>query len=389
MKQVLIFSVAYFPFVGGAEVAVREVTRRLGDMSDIEFHLVTVNLNGREKSYEKIDNVHVYRVGHGMFGKYIFPITGVSKAILLHKRFRFSAVWSIMASYGGIAALLFTTLRPKVKFILSLQEGDPVDHIKRRALPVYPFFWAIFKKVSVVHVISNYLAEVAKDFGVRVPIKVIPNGVDTALFGHKFSPTEIEDLKQRLGKIPGDRWLVTTSRLTFKNGIDTIIRTLPFLPENIILLILGEGELEVELKNLSEKLCVESRVIFLGIVSHAEMPKYLKICDVFVRPSRSEGLGNSFIEAMAAGLPIIGTNVGGIPDFLKDRETGLFCEVDNPMGLAADILTIIDSEELRLKIVHNGREFAIASYDWQNIAEQMNRKGFAPVFASSSVSEKT
>ncbi len=386
MKRIIIFSVAYYPFVGGAEIAVREIARRI---TGVEFHLVTVNLNGKEKAYEKIDDVHVYRVGRALgaigeatgwkIAKYFFPILGTLKALRLHHRLHFSAAWSIMAEYAGFATLFFTFLKPQVKFILTLQEGDPIEHLKRRAWIAHPLFLMIFKRANVIQTISNFLAGMARDFGATAPIHVIQNGVDTGLFAREYSVDEIENLKQTVGKILGDRWLVTTSRLVVKNGVDTVIRALPLLPENVSLLVLGEGELEGELKNLAFNLEVEKRVVFLGFISHEDMPKYLKVADVFVRPSRSEGLGNSFIEAMAAGLPVIATNVGGIPDFLTHGETGLFCEVDNHVSLASSVMTLLEDADLRSKVITKGRELAISEYNWENIAKDMEIKIFSKV----------
>jgi glycosyltransferase involved in cell wall biosynthesis len=100
---------------------------------------------------------------------------------------------------------------------------------------------------------------------------------------------------------------------------------------------------------------LEDRVKFLGYVPHKDMPKYLQIADIFIRPSLSEGLGNSFLEAMSAGLPIIGTPVGGILDFLVDRETGLFCEVANPKSIVEKVTALMTDIELRNKIIKNGK----------------------------------
>ena len=95
----------------------------------------------------------------------------------------------------------------------------------------------------------------------------------------------------------------------------------------------------------------------------------MKISDVFVRSSRSEGLGSSFLEAMSAGVPVIGTRVGGIPDFLKDRETGLFCKTDNPVDLSKQISRILTDEELRAKVIKNGRSLVVENYDWDKITK--------------------
>jgi glycosyltransferase involved in cell wall biosynthesis len=101
------------------------------------------------------------------------------------------------------------------------------------------------------------------------------------------------------------------------------------------------------------------------------MPPYLQISDIFVRPSLSEGLGNSFLEAMAAGLPVIATPVGGIPDFLKDGETGLFCEVDNPQSIAQKVEKLLKDRESRDYIVRHASEMIREKYQWSMIAKKM------------------
>ena len=119
-------------------------------------------------------------------------------------------------------------------------------------------------------------------------------------------------------------------------------------------------------------------VVFLGHIDPEVVYTYLSNADIFVRPSRSEGLGSSFLEAMGAGLPIIGTAVGGIPDFLKDltevgedKATGLFAKVNDPKDLADKIRTLINDENLSQKIAWNGKNLAIKEYSWDNIAGKM------------------
>jgi len=86
---------------------------------------------------------------------------------------------------------------------------------------------------------------------------------------------------------------------------------------NLKLLIVGDGPQREELFNLADELGVKDKVEFAGTIPNQDIYKYLAASFVFVRPSLSEGLGTAFLEAMAAGLPIVGTPVGGIPDFLK------------------------------------------------------------------------
>ena len=156
-----------------------------------------------------------------------------------------------------------------------------------------------------------------------------------------------------------------------KNAVGDIVEALKYLPENIKLLILGDGPLKNNYELLVARYGLQNRVSFLGHIGHEELPKYLKISDVFIRPSLSEGLGNVFLEAMAAGVPVIATPVGGIPDFLKDGETGLFCNVRDPESIAEKVKIYLENDELREKITANAKEMVEQNYDWNLIAEKM------------------
>jgi len=371
-KRILIFSLVYYPrFVAGAEVAVKEITDRIAP-SEIEFDMITLN-GGDEPATEKIGNVTVHRLFRkvGMFQKLMFPFTAFSAATILHRRRKYDATWSIMANFAGFAALFFKLTHPSVSFILTLQEGDPFDHIKKRVGILYPVFKMIFRKADQISALSKYLADWAKAMGAKCPVTVIPNGVDYNMFSRENTAEESQTIKSALGKKENDVFLITTSRLVAKNAAGDIIRALQYLASNVKFLVVGQGEEDAMLKDLAKRLKLTSRVIFLGFVPHAEMIKYLHISDIFVRPSLSEGLGNSFPEAMAAGLPVIATPVGGILDFLVDGETGLFCEVKNPRSIAQKVEKLIKDRESREYIVSNARKMVEEKYQWREISERM------------------
>jgi glycosyltransferase involved in cell wall biosynthesis len=164
--------------------------------------------------------------------------------------------------------------------------------------------------------------------------------------------------------------VITTSRLVEKNGIDTLIRACALLPEKFQLMIVGGGPLGGSLKALAAKLGIAHRVAFIGSVPPESVPGYLRAADVFVRASRSEGLGSSFLEAMAAGLPIVGTPVGGIVDFLRDGETGLMAPPDDSVGLAEKIAKLDADGALKEKLIARGRSLVQEKYDWDTIAHK-------------------
>jgi len=118
---------------------------------------------------------------------------------------------------------------------------------------------------------------------------------------------------------------------------------------------------------------IGGRIRFIGHVPHDKLPGFLKKADIFIRPSLSEGLGTSFLEAMAMGLPVIGTRVGGITDFLKDNETGFFCEVRNPSSIARVVREILSRDNIAkvAQITQNARELIQTKYTWSKISEEI------------------
>ena len=381
MKNVAIFSLAYTPFVGGAELAIKEITDRLP--SDFKFICFTKKFDKKWKDRERLGNVSVVRLGlggtktkdyyGGPWGKIIYVIRAWRMAEAMHKKEPFSAVWGMMAAYGGMAAMMFKIRHPRIPFLLTLQEGDSEEHILRRVSVFYPLWKLIFKKADYIQAISNFLAEFAERHGARCPVEIVPNGV--AVSGIKGVVAK---------RKKGEKIIITTSRLVYKNGIDTLIRAIAELRDgqmkDVVCNILGTGPDEAKLKKLVKDLYLEGFVNFLGHVPPSEVEKHLKSADVFVRVSRSEGLGNSFLEAMAAGLPVIGTKVGGIPDFLRDpamvgltHATGLFARVDNPKDLALKILLLFGNDELKKHIIRNGKALVLKNYTWETIARRMEK----------------
>ena len=367
-KRVLIFSTAYFPLVGGAEVAMKEITDRL---PDFEFHLVCAKIQRDLSSSERIGNVYVHRVGFGHpIDKYVLPVLGPMRAFFSLRSQRPNVVWSLMASYGGFAGLIYATFFRKVHFLLTLQEGDPLEHYEKRVGKLSFAHKAIFKRADSVQAISRFLGSWATSMGFRGAPSIIPNGVTVSLFAKLISEGNRNAIRQNWGVGEHEKVLITTSRLSLKNGVDDVIRSLPLLPDGWKFVIVGDGEDRAMLEDLTHELGVWDRVRFVGLCAHSDLPELLQSADVFIRPSLSEGLGNSFLEAMTAGLPVIGTPVGGIPDFLLDGQTGIFCEVRNPESIARAVQRLEDSA-LREKIIQNGKLLVYEKYDWDRIAQHM------------------
>ena len=369
MKRVLIFSLAYYPHVGGAEVAVKEITDRI---LDIEFHMVTMNFGGEAKE-EKIGNVFVHRVGSGSsyLQKILFIPRAAATAARLHRAHHFDVFWAMM-SYMLFPIVLLRWRGIRVPYLLTLQEGDPFSHMFSRwfILPFRPLLSVGFKNASAVQTISTYLTQWANRMGYQGLTLIIPNGVDVARFAN--------GQHQVLAKSAERTTLVTTSRLVHKNAIDDVIRALALLPDSIHFSIYGIGPDEMMLKALAKKLGVEHRVTFKGHIDQSELPRALGECDIFVRPSRSEGMGISFIEAMAVGLPVIATQEGGIADFLFDTKrnpdketTGWAVDRDSPKQIAEAVKDILANPSQAARVAVTAKKLVAEKYDWNLIAGRM------------------
>jgi glycosyltransferase involved in cell wall biosynthesis len=373
VKKVLIFSLAYYPYVGGAEVAIKEITDRL---VDIEFHMVTMRFSVSDAKEEHVGNVLVHRIGGGSskLHKFLFQFRAAWVAHKLHKKHSYSATWAMMAHATGVPAALFKTWHKDVPYILNLQEGDPISHIEKTMMPLWPLFVQAFRKADMVQVLSTYLAEWARARGFKGQIEIIPNGVDVRRFvGDPVAHDRVV--------------LITTSRLVHKNAVDDVIKALPLLPTLVQFKILGMGPEEKKLKELTQKLKVENRVEFLGHIDHAHLPQELHQTDIFIRPSRSEGFGASFVEAMAAGLPVIATQEGGIADFLFDAKrnpdvppTGFAVDKNSPEQIAEAIKTILAHPEQVAEVIKNAQAMVREKYDWDIVARSMRGRVFDKLF---------
>jgi len=402
-KRVLIFSLTYHPYVGGAELAIKEITDRM-PASEYEFDMLTLRFDKNLPKVERVGNVTVYRIGLASdtpeisdrripliakLAKILFPFTAFFKARALHKREAYDMTWAMMANYAGFGALLFKYAYPRIPYFLELQDGNTLEQVKARQ-PILLLLWPLYKRVYLkadfIKVISSFIEKLAKNIGFTGHIAIIPNAVDVAKFS-ALVPKETEvELKSKFGKKLGDVFLFTASRLVLSRGVEDVIRALAFLPPHVKLLVAGTGDDQKKLEKIAHDTGVGNRVIFAGHIDHAKLPAYYKVSDIFVRPSIVEGFGSSFVEAFASGIPVVATPVGGIPDFLSDPErnsdkpaTGLFCEPKNPESIARKVTRYMKEPSLVAEVVQNAKALAEKKYDWDIVAKDMQKKIFGPL----------
>lgn len=173
-------------------------------------------------------------------------------------------------------------------------------------------------------------------------VQYIPGiGVDTA----KFRDAEKKELRQEFNLPENSFLMLTVAELYPRKNHKTAIAAMEKLKAYPIYYILfGNGILEDELKSQCERLGVSDKVIFAGY--RRDVPAVMKCCNLFLFPSKREGLGLGGIEAMASGLPVVSSNINGILDYMESGKTGLMCDPDDADAFASAILQLYQNPEL-------------------------------------------
>lgn len=196
------------------------------------------------------------------------------------------------------------------------------------------------------------------------PLYITPFGVDTTL----FSPVDRVDKTQHVT-------IGVIKTLEKIYGIDILIEAFSLLCQkysNIKLLIIGNGSELSSLQQQLKMLQIVDKVDILPAISHHLVPGYLAKIDIFVMPSRQESFGVAVLEASACGLPIVASNVGGLPEVIEDSVTGFLVPPDRPQDLAKKISQLIESPGLRKSMGQQGRNFVEKHYKWSDSVEKMS-----------------
>lgn len=250
--------------------------------------------------------------------------------------------------YGGVAAKLRGARLVSTKHNDDPFRRGPFRHVERQLLRMADRIVAI--------------TDALRDFTVQQS-GADESKVQTIHYG-------LDGLPDAWGDNPADdvpagaRILVSTSRLTAQKGIDVAIRALPALPEDTVLVVLGEGEERRRLEALARDLDVERRVFLLGRVP--DVAAWLRRGTVYVHPARWEGFGLGVLEAMHAGLPVVATRASSLPELVVDRVTGRLVPVDDPDALAAAIANALDEPALGAA----GRERALSKFSVARMADR-------------------
>ncbi|MFH1778185.1 MAG: glycosyltransferase family 4 protein [Candidatus Omnitrophota bacterium] len=226
-----------------------------------------------------------------------------------------------------------------------------------------------------VFAISNAVREhLVNDFKIKKEkVKLITNGVDVEKFSREFNRDEIGQNKEQISIDRRARFVVgIIARLSSVKGHKYLLEAAAIILSKIndvYFLIIGDGEEKYNLIQQTKNLRIEKNVVFLPTLFNTLEP--LKVMDVFVLPSLQEGLGLAAMEASAAGVPVVASNVGGIYSIIKDGKTGFLVEPRNPEILAEKIMLLLNDEKLRQSFAESGKQFMREKFSLKEMSDNV------------------
>ena len=342
--------------------------------SKYEFHVIYVMFPSSVEDVKLISkscNLHAIRYPYktyslaetGAFQSLAFTPLFVNMLVQIRrviKRYNIDLIQAHWAIPAGFLACLVSAQIP----VITTLRGSDINKFGKRQVFKYPAKYAL-KRATKIIALSNDLKEEAIKLGARDDkIWVIPGGVDT----DKFKPQNKNEARVKL-QLPEELLILFVGVLTKNKRIDRLIRVTAKLSRdfNLQVLILGDGPERANLENLARYLGLEN-IIFKGWVSPNDMPLYMAASDVLVLPSESEGLPGCVQEAMACGISIVASNVGGLPDLITNGVNGYL--VDNEAEMEERLRLLMSSPELRNKMGANAREFARQNLSIDKVVNQ-------------------
>jgi glycosyltransferase involved in cell wall biosynthesis len=384
--RICLLAEAFYPIVGGAETHSKLLTRELVDRGH-EIVVVTRRVDSSFSKFDRIEGADVHRVppsGYPRLGKYLM-IPAAANA-LYRLRHDYDLIYVCGLRVLGVVGVAMAKLLNKSCVLRSESEGElagafvRTDFVRRHPVLDGVLTRGIQLRNQVLMgtdcfiSISTAITEEYLDVGVdQNKIIAIPNGVDTERF-HPSSDSEANRLRSKLG-LP-EKWLLTyTGKLNRGKGLTVLLeawRELIARTQALHLVLVGSGSgqylsCEDELRTYVCEHGLEQYVTFTGYVENVE--DYLRASDACVLPSKSEAFGLSLCEAMACGLPSIGTTVGGVPDFVTDGENGILIAPGDSSALTDAIWQLYSDGEESRKLGENARKTVQQKFSMRVIAE--------------------
>ncbi len=346
-KKIVLISAFLRPLRSGAEAMVEEVSVRLHDHYTIV--IVTARMQRKLPKEDLLDGVvRVRRVGVGIFfiDKWLFPIF----AFFAVRREKPDLIHAVLESFAGFTLTLCKLFLRKPKRLLTLQSTN-----------TKLFLRSIHRSAHAITGISSVLLLRARQFG-RDDVIYIPNGIDLPAL--QASCTRFQRVRGRI---------LFVGRLEHVKGVDTLLLAFSELTDTTLTLtIVGDGSERDALQKQAQQLRIADRTEFLGKLTPLKVYDQYASAEIFVGLSRSEALGNVFLEAQAAGCAVVASNVGGIPEIVKDQVTGILVPPEDPDMAAQAIHQLLTNVPLRTSLTAAAQEH-VKVFDWRLIAERYKK----------------
>lgn len=374
--KVLMPILHYPPVIGGFEVFSQSIAQGISKTEDIFVitSKVVNTLKKEEKNKLRIFRTSLWTLKDLSYSKPWYIVTAMFwiliKSFKLIKKEKIDLIHS-QGFLSGILGYILNKLT-KISYIITIQSADFSVYHPRLNIKFIKWIYqkvekAIFENAILCHAVSNYLEKHFKKYKVKKTI-VIPNGVSE----DKFKPDlNKRKTRKKLG-FDTENLIVCVSRLEHKNGTHDLVEAGKYLKNiDCKIIICGHGSDRKKLEKIINKFKLKDKILLLGDILHKDLPRYVACGDIFIRPSLAEGFGIVFLEAMAAELAVIATPVGGIPDFLYNKKTGLFCKPSNPKDIAEKIKILIKDKELKNKLIKNAKKMIKQVYNWDIISKKL------------------
>lgn len=389
MTGICILTETFHPVTGGGEtqaLALASGFSRLG-------HEVCVMTRRNDKALPKtelFEGVQIYRVapaGTGQIRKWTLLLTALGSLIRHRHRYRFIIVSGFRIL--GIPAMIVATLLGKKAILKADNMGEMSGEYFRDGLakiglnpdsyPVRIFLCLrnnLLKRCSTFVAISSPVLHELEAHGVAGNAIVhIPNSVDTERF-YPVNETDKYKIRRTLG-LPENAFVVTyTGRLVDYKGLPLLLRVWYEVHGGYgesRLLLVGAGGLDIHncengLRDFVREHGLDDHVTFVGSVDNVQT--YLQASDVFVLPTEREAFGISLIEAMACGIPVIASRVGGIPDIIQDNVDGCLIATGDSQELRGSLDMLHGDEELRKRLGNRARDTVVQRFSERAVLEQ-------------------
>jgi glycosyltransferase involved in cell wall biosynthesis len=268
---------------------------------------------------------------------------------------------------GGILALLASKIYRK-KFIFEVQ-GDIFDYPSKVGGKIHStlvkyFSKALVKRADYIRIVSPFLYEPLDKLKIdRKKIFLIPPRCDSNLFNNnninQLKPKELNENKFNI---------LFVGNLLIAKGVDILLEAFALINKenpDIGLIFVGDGEEKTKLIDRSRELGLNDKVKFYGKVEYDLIPTIMHYSDILILPSIEEGVGRVILEAMAMKLPVIASNVGGIPLVIENNKDGLLFEVGDIDTLKDNVLLLINNKTFSEKMTNAAYEKFINNYEYE------------------------